>query len=125
MEARKDIARPSIEYSSLPQVDVKETQGGAKGEFSEDSAESSLSFDRIVLQRRIIILGRAFDYGFPIGVAVVFFHKAIDSGKGMVIHNRIQFTCTSLNDHMLVDFVISTIGRKIGDFFISSHFVSK
>ena len=88
MKAGKDIARPTIKDSSLPQVNIKKTQGGAKGEFPEDSSESSLSFDRFVLQCRIIILCRAFNYGFPIGVAVVLFHKAIDGGKGMVIHDR-------------------------------------
>ena len=88
MEAGKDIARPAIEYSSLPQVDIEKAQGGAKGELSEDSAEPSLSFYSLVLQGCIIILCRAFDNGFPIGVAVMLFHKAIDGGKGMVIHDR-------------------------------------
>ena len=88
MEAGKDIARPTIEDSSLPQINIEETKGGAKGELSEDSAEPSLSFYSLVLQGRIIILCRAFDNGFPIGVAVMLFHKAIDSGKGMVIHDR-------------------------------------
>ena len=87
MEAGKYIARPTIQDSPLPQVDIKETQGGAKGEFTEDSAESSLPFHSLVLQGRIIILCRAFDNGLPIGVAIMLFHKAIDGGKGMVIHD--------------------------------------
>ena len=88
MEAGKDITRPTIEYSRLPQINIKETKGGAKGELSEDSSDSSFPFDSFVLQRRIIILVRAFDNGFPIGVAVVLFHKAIDGWEGMVIHDR-------------------------------------
>ena len=87
MEAGKYIACPAVKYSSLPYVDIEKTQGRAKGELSEDSAESSLPFHRLVLQGRIIILCRAFDNGFPIGVTIVLFHKAIDGGKGMVIHD--------------------------------------
>ena len=76
-----------------------------------------------MLQGIFIIFAGAFYNGFPIGVAIVLFNKTLNGREGMVINDRLQFSSRTLNNHMLVYLVITTMSIRISDLFIPAQFM--
>ncbi len=116
---------PSIENALLPKINIKKAQSRSEWKPAENASHSPLSSYDIELQRRFFIQRGVLYNCFPIRITIMFFNKALNGGKRIMVHDRIYLSSCSHNHDMFVDFMISTTCTMLSNFFIPSEFMFK